>query len=222
MSTTVVHNTDFRTRLHSIMQQFGSVAELARAAGLSDNAIYKWVSGRGEPSVRSLVALARTAGVSVEWLATGREPTAKGRPETHVAEGGEYISMPRLGIGAVGGRAAIQSAQIVDYATFKTEWVQRRLNAEAKSIALIEAHSDSMSPTVREGDLLLVNLRESSFRHDGIYVLRSGSELAVQRLQRRPDGALAIKSDNPGYDTAVVSPESITVVGKVIWLGGKI
>src|SRR5260221_6605491 len=78
MSTTV-EEEEFRRRLRLIMQQFGSVADLARAVGVSDNAIYKWVSGRGQPSMTSLVSLANAAGVSVEWLTTGS--TAKAKPD---------------------------------------------------------------------------------------------------------------------------------------------
>ena len=58
MSTTLV-DEEFRRRLRLIMQQFGSVADLARAVGVSDNAIYKWVSGRGQPSMMSLVNLSK-------------------------------------------------------------------------------------------------------------------------------------------------------------------
>src|SRR5260370_6869476 len=78
MSTTVVAQ-EFCRGLRLIMQQFGSVADLARAVGVSDNAIYKWVSGRGQPGMISLVNLAKAAGGSVEWLATGRGAPAKGQ-----------------------------------------------------------------------------------------------------------------------------------------------
>ena len=72
MSTTVV-DAAFRSRLTQVIQSFGSVVALATAVGVSDNAIYKWLAGRGQPSVANLVALARAARVSVEWLATGEE-----------------------------------------------------------------------------------------------------------------------------------------------------
>ena len=88
MSTTVV-DEEFGTRLRLIMQQFGSVADLARAVGVSDNAIYKWVTGRGNPGMLSLVNLAKAAGVSVEWLATGRGQPLKARPETRIEPSAE-------------------------------------------------------------------------------------------------------------------------------------
>jgi SOS-response transcriptional repressor LexA len=201
------------------MQQFGSVADLARAVGVSDNAIYKWVSGRGQPSMVSLVNLAKAARVSVEWLATGQD-LSKG--ETPGGDAGDYVYLPRQSIRVHAGRGTMQSPQIVDYVALKSEWLRRRLNAEPKSLMLIEAVGDSMSPTIDEGDLVLVDLREPRYRHDGVYALRSGGEIAVKRVQRRPDGKLIIRSDNPAYEPAAVTPESITIVGHVIWVGGQL
>lgn len=62
----------FPVRLEAIIRKCGGAASLARAAGLSDRVVGKWKSGESEPNVSRLVALARAAGVSVEWLATGR------------------------------------------------------------------------------------------------------------------------------------------------------
>jgi DNA-binding phage protein len=94
MKSTTVGQTDFRLRLSQVLARFSSVAALAREIGVSDNAIYKWLAGRGQPSVSNLVALSRTAGVSLEWLATGREPGAV------PAEGS------RMAVGSAGGTAA--------------------------------------------------------------------------------------------------------------------
>jgi phage repressor protein C with HTH and peptisase S24 domain len=76
MKSTTVGASEFRFRLSRVLGKFPSVAALAREIGVSDNAIYKWLAGRGQPSVANLVSLSRTAGVSLEWLATGREPAA--------------------------------------------------------------------------------------------------------------------------------------------------
>jgi len=219
MSTTVGTSPDeeFRRRLRLIMQQFGSVADLARAVGVSDNAIYKWVSGRGQPSMISLVNLARAARVSIEWLATGQE--SKG--EARAAESGEYVYLPPNSVRTAGGRG-VQSRQIVDYVAFKTEWLRRRVGIDPKSLMLIEAVSDSMAPTIDEGDLLLVDLRDPRFRHDGVYVLRASGDLPIKRIQRRPDGKLIIRNDNAAYEPTVVAADSVNVVGHVIWIGGKL
>ena len=94
MSTTVV-DAAFRSRLTQVIQSFGSVVALATAVGVSDNAIYKWLAGRGQPSVANLVALARAARVSVEWLATGAEAAQSAQAVSHAVEHGDFIFMPR-------------------------------------------------------------------------------------------------------------------------------
>src|SRR5271168_2777486 len=192
MSTTVV-DAAFRSRLTQVIQSFGSVVALATAVGVSDNAIYKWLSGRGQPSVANLVALANAAKVSVEWLATGHEAVALKRSSVQNVElngfayfGGYNLKSPGLG------REVLRSEQIVDYLAFKKEWVESRLNVEPRSLLLIEAIGDSMAPTLEDSDLLLVDLSEPRFRHDGMYVVRRDDELAVKRIQRRPDGAFNI------------------------------
>jgi phage repressor protein C with HTH and peptisase S24 domain len=221
MSTTLV-DEEFRRRLRLIMQQFGSVADLARAVGVSDNAIYKWVSGRGQPSMMSLVNLSKAAGVSVEWLATGRGAPTKARSEVQPTEvsdgGGAARPVLRLPVG----RAAIQNQQIVDYLSFRPDWLQRVLNLDLRSTALVEVIGDSMSPTADEGDVVLIDTRETRFRHDGVYVLRTGSDLAVKRLQRQPDGSILIRSDNPAYESYPVRAEDLSVLGRALWVGGRL
>jgi phage repressor protein C with HTH and peptisase S24 domain len=218
MSTTVGEE-EFRRRLRLIMQQFGSVADLARAVGVSDNAIYKWVSGRGQPSMISLVNLARAARVSIEWLATG-EDAAKG--ESHKAESDEYVYLPRNSVRSPVGKGTVQSLQIVDYLALKAEWLRRRFGIDPKSLMLVDAVSDSMAPTIDEGDLVLVDLRDPRFRHDGVYVLRASGELSIKRIQRRPDSKLIVRNDNPAYEPAVVAADSINVVGHAVWIAGRL
>jgi phage repressor protein C with HTH and peptisase S24 domain len=220
MSTTLV-DEEFRRRLRLIMQQFGSVADLARAVGVSDNAIYKWVSGRGQPSMMSLVNLSKAAGVSVEWLATGRGAPTRNRPEVHAGDSADG-GVARTPLRPVSGRVAVQNQQIVDYLSFRPDWLQRVLNLDLNSIALVEVIGDSMSPTADEGDVVLIDLRETRFRHDGVYVLRTGNDLAVKRLQRQPDGSILIRSDNPAYESYAVQPEEASVLGRALWVGGRL
>ncbi|MGA9722700.1 MAG: helix-turn-helix domain-containing protein [Candidatus Binatus sp.] len=52
----------------------GSLYALAKAAGVSDQTLYSYRTRDSEPNRAILIKLAMAAGVSVEWLATGREP----------------------------------------------------------------------------------------------------------------------------------------------------
>ena len=220
MSTTLV-DSELRARLTQVIESFGSVVMVAKAVGVSDNAIYKWLAGRGQPSVTNLVALARAARVSIEWLATGEESKQSAQAITRAVEHGDFIFMPRNRIRFSSGREGIlRSDQVVDSIAFRAEWVKRRLSTESRDLLLIEVVGDSMAPTVEDMDLILADLAEPRFRQDGIYLLRHDSGLAVKRIQRRPDGKLLIRSDNPKYEAMVVS--TVNVIGRVIWTGGRV
>ena len=78
-----------------------------------------------------------------------------------------------------------------------------------------------MSPTLNEGDLALVDVRDNRFKFDGLYMLRDGGDLSIKRVQRQPDGALVLRSDNAAYQPVTVAPESITVLGRIIWIGRR-
>jgi phage repressor protein C with HTH and peptisase S24 domain len=220
MSTTLV-DAGLRARLTQVIESFGSVVMVAKAVGVSDNAIYKWLAGRGQPSVTNLVSLARAARVSIEWLATGEESKQSAQAITRAVEHGDFIFMPRNRIRFSSGREGIlRSDQVVDSIAFRAEWVKRRLSTESRDLLLIEVVGDSMAPTVEDADLILADLAEPRFRQDGIYLLRHDSGLAVKRIQRRPDGKLLIRSDNPKYEAMVVS--TVNVIGRVIWTGGRV
>jgi transcriptional regulator with XRE-family HTH domain len=68
--------TAFRERMKVLADRFGGVSKFARAAGLGESTVRKWTEGPSEPNRSKLVLLAQTAGVSVEWLATGEGPRA--------------------------------------------------------------------------------------------------------------------------------------------------
>jgi phage repressor protein C with HTH and peptisase S24 domain len=213
------HREEFRQRLATLIEKFGSVAELAAAIGVSDNAIYKWRQGRGEPTLSNAIAIADACRVSLEWLATGRG----GRAAWRAAAASDYLFVPRYHVGvAAGRRRPLRSDRVVDYLAFRADWVERRLGADPRNLIVVEAQGDSMAPTFEDSDLLLVDLGEPHFRQDGIYVLKRDEQLTVKRLQRRHDGRIVARSDNPAYESQIVNRRRVGVIGRVIWVAGRL
>lgn len=64
---------NFSARMNYCVEQVGSASALAKKAGISQSGIRRYFTG-GEPSRPHLVAIAKAAGVSIEWLATGEGP----------------------------------------------------------------------------------------------------------------------------------------------------
>lgn len=82
-----------------------------------------------------------------------------------------------------------------------------------------------MLPGIKDGDTLLVDATERSIRTFGIYVLEIEGQRLVKRVQRKHDGSLVLISDNPAYLPDAVDragAAKVTVIGRVVWAGGKI
>ncbi len=210
-------------RLRSVIAARGSVAELARAVGVSDNAIYKWAAGRGQPSVVNLVALAKVAGVSLEWLATGRESAGKrGSRGRSAPAAGDYFFASGRALAGAAGAAELGGVRTAECLALRSDWVRQRLGVEQGRLALVEALGDAMSPTIEDGDLLLVEVARKRPERDGVYLIRVAGKVVVRRLQNCPGGQILVKCDHPGYDAIKVAASKVRAVARLVWRAGRL
>ena len=108
---------------------------------------------------------------------------------------------------------------------FREDWIRTVTSAPLDRLAVIGVDGDSMEPTLRQNDLVLVDFGQTRpQRQDGIYVIRTDGGLQVKRLQVEvAAGKLSILSDNKQYEPQRnVDPHDVAVVGRVIWLGRQI
>lgn len=160
---------------------------------------------------------------SVQWLKTGVSPAPRLRNETDVpALSDGFVMVPRYDVQASAGAGSlIHSELIVDHLAFRHEWVSK-MGLIRQKLALIEVHGDSMEPSLKNSDLVLIDLRNGGLSADGIYVIQHRGHLLVKRIQCKFDGTVVIKSDNPAYESEVLNPsdaESLVIVGRVVWFG---
>lgn len=136
-----------------------------------------------------------------------------------------FILVPRYDVAAsMGNGSVIHSEQIVDHLAFRAEWVRTELNASPKNLVLISAVGDSMEPTLRAGDLLLIDRSGEGVKQDAIYAFATNGELRVKRMQLKIDGCVVVKSDNPQYDAEILTAEQVAalrIVGRVVWSGRR-
>ncbi len=237
----------FHLRLSLLLgKKFKSVRAFALAAHLSQTGLQRIFNG-GEPTLSTLVALAQAADVSVEWLATGRgawpsylpvptEPaTAYGvHEETPSYETGKIITdtfgqpvkisnfvfIPIYNIRASAGHNGIwDSEQIVDTLAFRRDWIKASLDgAHTESLVAAMVSGDSMEPTLRHRDKILVD-RSDTALSDDIYVLNLDGSVYVRRLQRLPDGCISVISDNqatfPAFKIPADRVSNLVIGGRV-------
>lgn len=171
------------------------------------------------PEVMALIAVRRRPHLAMESpSACDAAPPAPAAPEGFVLVARYNVS------GSMGAGQVIHSEQIVDHLAFRAEWVRTELGTSPQHLVLISAVGDSMEPTLRAHDLLLIDRSVLSVKHDAIYAFAVDGELRVKRIQRLFDGSLVIKSDNPAYGSESLGPDkanSINLVGRVVWSGRR-
>ncbi|MEQ1889728.1 MAG: S24 family peptidase [Alphaproteobacteria bacterium] len=194
---------------------FKNRSAAADAANVGKSTFSRWIAGN-DPSFEALARLADSVGLSLDWLASGRG-------EMHRSAGGggadTFILVPQYDVQAAAGAGAIPADEgPLGFLSFRRDWVRRTLGANPASLAVITATGDSMEPTVRQGDLLLIDLSQAGVTENGVYVLEREGALLVKRLQFTLEGGLLVHSDNPVYRLESYSSgfdHGLRVVGRV-------
>ncbi len=92
------------------------------------------------------------------------------------------------------------------------------------SLLVLTIRGDCMSPTLNDGDEVLVDSAECTPRRDAIFAIRHAGVLQVKRLSVNPiTGRVTVRNDNPLYESwPDCDPEGIDILGRVIWAGRRL
>lgn len=126
---------------------------------------------------------------------------------------------------SAGPGAIVSEEQGKPYFGFDERWLKVLTATPPANLSIVRVEGDSMSPTLKPGDDILVDFGDCGDRlRDGIYVLRVDDALVVKRLALNPvGGRVTIQSDNPAYsDWPDCGLDAITCIGRVIWSGRKV
>lgn len=149
-----------------------------------------------------------------------------GGPANEFRDPDALVSIARHPVRASAGPGAIVSEGLgKPYFGFDERWLRALTGTPASKLSIVRVEGDSMSPTLNDGDDILVDLGDCADRlRDGIYVLRVDDALVVKRLALSPMGRrVTVQSDNPAYpDWPDCGLDEIYCIGRVIWSGRKV
>jgi len=177
-----------------------SIRGFARDCGFSDTVLRQYLNGQSEPTRPALLAIARTANVSVEWLATGQAG----------------------GWGKDSSKASAQHYVYQNPLAFETEWLRAEFPESYEHLMLTQVGDDSMEPTLSLGALVLVDTTDRDLKAvtHGIYLLKLDNQILVKRLQYVADKTIRVLSDNAAYEAfSITLPSKSSLMGRVVWVG---
>lgn len=193
-----------------------SLSSLSRMIGRNTSYLQQFVR-KGSPrrlDENDRGRLARFFGV--EEVALGKENSFEVKEMT-----AQWFDVPRVTVGASAGAGASPLGEdVCGTIRFSAGWL-RSMGLQVDMLSAIAVQGDSMEPTLRDGDEILVDRTPRPLR-DGIHVVRLEDNLLVKRIDSGRPGVLVLLSDNPAYRPIECRPEDVQVIGRVVWKGGRI
>jgi phage repressor protein C with HTH and peptisase S24 domain len=134
-----------------------------------------------------------------------------------------YDASLSAGPGSING-----SEEIVDALAFRRDWLIK-VGIDAARAVIARASGDSMQPCISDGDLLLIDRSKTTpppprskterASRAPIFALIHNGEAKVKRVQLVDAEHAILLSDNPDHSPVITNPDTLSIIGKVVWWG---
>lgn len=133
--------------------------------------------------------------------------------------------VPVYDLAASAGFGSLVEYETVAYSmAFPPSYLEKLTRSHPKNLAIISVKGESMLPTLKDDDIVMVDMSKRNIGYDGMFVVRHLDVVKVKRLRLSPDRTtISLISDNSAvYPPETWPAEEVEIVGRVIWVGGKV
>jgi phage repressor protein C with HTH and peptisase S24 domain len=213
-------------RLSEAMDRAGlNQSQLADRVGVKQPSIGRLLSGETK-TTRALDLIARALGTSPAYLkGEVDDPTTDAPPLPAVAERDDRVlEIPVIDLAyGMGGTYLDDVDANVRSEPFPLSFIRRYTKAKAEDLVIADGLGDSMAPTIGSNDQMLIDRSIDTLRvADQIWAFSFGGVGMVKRLRPRPDGSIAILSDNPAVPEDRAVDDELFLIGRVVAIVRKV
>uniref|UniRef100_UPI0011DD15F1 S24 family peptidase n=1 Tax=Komagataeibacter kakiaceti TaxID=943261 RepID=UPI0011DD15F1 len=184
-------------RLRAAIKDAGGRDFVASQTGVGKTTLSQYMK-EGDWKLSQLEKIADFAKVSIGWLIDGdRGATATSCPASTQHDDLVHIDYYNIAASAGFGLCADESEK-PEKVAISRRFLRQDLGLEPNRAMILETRGDSMEPTLRPGDRLVVDTRQQQLL-DGVHVIVVNGSLLVKRLSPEPGGKVRIASDNALY-----------------------
>lgn len=208
-------------RVAERMQQLGlSQSALARAVGVTQQTIGKVVTGQsaGSSHLHKIASVLQTTPAYLTGEVNDPSEGFVPLPSTEVVAS-QLGLVPvreidlRYGMGAT----ELEVPVTTTIRHFSRDWIRQYTGASPDHLYFAQGIGDSMSPTILDSDLLLIDASEQNLRlADKIWAAAYGHSGMVKRLRQMADGSVKIMSDNQNVRDEIAYDGELHVLGRVV------
>ena len=242
--------SDLKKRIRSRLAERGQSARaVSIAAGLGPEAISNVLRDRSRyPRGDTLRDLATALGCSIDWLITGEGAPGSvvshakintAQPRNENTEPAPPTQIPEIDVrGGMGGGGEAAIAYVPDGTgglmetdavrgcwALPGDYLRAELRVDTRATRIIEVQGDSMEPTLRPGDRVMMNTADKCPSPPGVFALWDGFGVVVKRLDPIPNSdppIIRIQSDNPNHQPYDRTADEINIIGRVVWFGRRL
>ena len=190
---------------------------------VSPQQISSWERGDYFPSHQNLSAICEILKVNLVTHSIDQDFRVVGSSGDQTENLANEFSLVEKKRGAISAGPGLTPTDEVDFRlAFRNDWLEK--HGGVNQLMVIQVEGDSMTPELRENDVVLINKNTQEVSlGGGIYAIKWNEKILVKRLQVNPQTrSVLIKSDNPTYETMETNLDDIEIVGKIIWYGREI
>lgn len=220
--------------LDRIKEGIGAKAdgEVAEALGVSKQAVYNARANNRVPDswVRSIAV--KYPGISTDWLFFGRKTKVSLRmaldrlgamedySQGQACSGEEIILVPMVEARLSAGSGSFEASDdIKDRCPFQASFLHRKGNAS--QMVVMAVSGDSMSPTIEDGDTVLIDQSQIEPVPGKIFAVSVEGMIYLKRVNAKP-GQLIMASDNEAYEPLLVDTrgdlaDTVRIIGRAVW-----
>lgn len=190
---------------------------LADLVGVKAQAVTNWIQ-RGQISQENARVINLKLGYPIDWLLGGDSEL----PEISTAlSPSELIDTQHdrrhkhridyLDVRAAAGLTGFENSdypEIVSSLFLSDEGLLQIIGRKsAAGIKIVNVPTDSMEPTIRKSDWVLLDTNIDYYNGDGIYAFAIDDALFIKRIQKLVGGGYRLHSDNKDYDPQDITDE---------------
>lgn len=210
-TTTAQGTTTLADRMKLALKRAGkSKIELARACNISHPSVSSWCNGRTKAlKGATCLAAARFLGVSPYWLGRG---VGSMEPDSQPDGSSDLIPV-----------TPYRSPDVKAWMALSKERFEQ-LGVNPEHCFIIKAEGNGMSPTISDGDEVLVDTSDLGkkivpSKVYAVYLIQDGL-VRLLRISARFDGSLKVWGDNKtAADEEIIAPEDaskLNILGRVV------
>lgn len=203
---------------------YSDKADFAKAAGVNPTTYRAYENGQNG-FAKLAAQFAKRLGVSAEWLleggpAPGNEPPSRLPDERRDASASDdTVEIVALDLSlSMGPGTLIEEFVEAEPVRFDLALIQAITRTPSDRLRLVRGIGDSMEPTLRTGDRIMVDINERALaRINGIYWVDHLGTHGIKRLRASGKNRVMVISDNPTVPDFEVAAEDLRIEGRVIW-----